>query len=91
MSALRYYKIIEEEYITAIGTGFDGEEITEEEYNNLLQIIRTKPIAEESYDYRLKNDDLNWELYEVPPTEVDPDAEIGDSEALSIILGGDSE
>lgn len=43
----------------------DGAEITEGEYTNILQIIKTKPIAPEGYDYRL-NDALGWELYELP-------------------------
>ena len=84
---MRYYKIISNRYLIAIGTGSGGTEITESEYNNLLGIIRNKPIAESGYDYRLKSD-LTWELCELPPVPVPEDEEISDTEALNIITGG---
>ena len=83
---MRYYKIITDGYLVAVGSGSGGAEIAEAEYNNLLEIIHNKPIAESGYDYRLR-EDLEWELYELPiiPTE---DEEISDTEALNIITGG---
>lgn len=83
---MRYYKMIIDGYLVAVGSGSGGTEITAEEYAELLNIIRTKPVASEGYDYRLKTD-LTWELYELPiiPTE---DDEISDTEALNIITGG---
>lgn len=39
---MRYYKLIENNYILAIGTGPGGVEITEAEYNALLTEIREK-------------------------------------------------
>lgn len=39
---MRYYKQISDTYLTAIGTGRGGTEITEEEYNALLSEIREK-------------------------------------------------
>lgn len=83
---MRYYKMIIDGYLVAVGSGSGGTEITAEEYAELLNIIRTKPVASEGYDYRLKSD-LTWELYELPiiPTE---DDEISDTEALNIITGG---
>ena len=65
---MRYYKHIENDYVLYIGTGPGGEEITAEEYENILTIIRSRPTAEVGYGYRLKTD-LNWELYELPPVE----------------------
>lgn len=62
---MRYYKQIENDYLLSIGTGRGHEEITSEEYNQILSVIRSKPTAETGYDYRLKTD-LTWELYEVP-------------------------
>lgn len=44
---------------------WNGEKITETEYDNILQIIRSKPTAPDGYDYRL-TEDLEWELYELP-------------------------
>ena len=77
---MRYYKLINEGYLISVGTGAGGNEITEDEYNILLDIILNKPTAESGYDYRLKAD-LTWELYELPPVE-DPDEEIALEDAL---------
>lgn len=63
----------------------NGKEITEAEYNNILEIIRNKPTAPDGYGYRL-TDALEWELYEIPVEDDDP--EISEAEALDIILGG---
>lgn len=42
MAGVRYYKIIENNTLLAIGTGPGGIEITESEYNSLLTMIREK-------------------------------------------------
>lgn len=78
-----YYKIIEDGYITVIGTGNGGVLITEEEYNSLLTHIRNCPEAPEGYGYRLK-EDLTWELYELPIVE---ETEISSDELMSMIEG----
>jgi hypothetical protein len=75
-----YKKIIENNYIIAIGTGIVGDEITESEYNELRGIIRTAPLAPGGYTYKLRADNLEWELVELPPT---PDEPITDDEALT--------
>lgn len=54
-------------------------EITESEYNAILDIIRNKPTAREGYNYRLKTD-LTWEEYELPPIEPEP---LTDEESLT--------
>ena len=82
----RLYKTIENGYLTSIGTGYDGEEITQQEYDVILNAIHNRPEAPDGYYYRLLPD-LTWELHELPPADTDP--EIGDEEALDIILGGD--
>ena len=84
---MRYYKIIDNGYLVAIGNGSGGTEIPAEEYAELLNIIHSKPMASEGYDYRLKAD-LTWELYELPPVPAPEDEEISDTEALNIITGG---
>ena len=81
---MRFYEIIQDGYILAIGTGNGGTEITESEYNAILDIIHTKPAATETTDYRLKTD-LTWEQYAVDPPDPDPD--IDDSELLDILMG----
>ena len=82
---MRYYKIIEDGYVLSIGTGSGGSEITKEEYEDIISVIRSAPTAESGYQYRLKAD-LTWELVELPP--VSEDEEISADEALKIILGG---
>ena len=81
---MTFYKLINGNYIDAVGTGNGGKEITETEFNEILSAIHNKPTASDTTDYRLKTD-LAWEEFEVEqPTETDIDAE----KALSIILGG---
>ena len=81
---MRYYKLIENGYLTAIGTGVGGIEITEEEYNSLLTHIRSCPEAPEGYGYRLK-EDLTWETYELPIIPVSDD--ISSDELMTMIEG----
>jgi len=82
---VRFYKIITGGYITAIGTGTGGEEITEQEYNEILNVIRNKPQATATTDYMLK-ENLTWEAYTLEPVpEPDPTPE-EIAEALEAIL-----
>ena len=83
---MRYYKLIEDGYILAIGTGGGGTEITENEYNSIMTVIQNKPQGTATTDYKLKTD-LTWEEYELPPAPEDYD--ISDEEALEIITGSD--
>ena len=62
-----------------------GTAITAEEYANILAMLRNPPAAPEGYGYRL-TESLQWELYELPPE--DPDPELSDQDVLDIILGG---
>lgn len=81
---MRHYKQTDNGYILGIGTGLGGEEITEEEYAEILEVIRSKPADTDGIGYRLKTD-LTWEPYEVEPPEEDP--ELDDAEVLDILLG----
>lgn len=85
-----YYKIIENGYIQAIGTGAcpeNGTVIELAEFNELLTAMQSRPVPEAGYDYRLTAD-LEWELVEAPAP--DPGSEeLTPEEALSIILGGE--
>ena len=82
---VRYYKLVINGYIVAIGTGPGGEEITEREYREIMVVVQNAPKAPEGYDYILRTD-LTWELSELPEIEPEND-EISDSEALDIIKG----
>lgn len=85
---MRYYKLIENGYITAIGTGGGGTEITEQEYNAIMSAIQNKPPRTENTDYHLK-EDLTWEEYErIDPVE---DEELDPEEAINVLLGRDGE
>ena len=84
---MRYYKQIQDNYILAIGTGYGNDEISEQEYNEIMFIIRACP-NEKGKGYRLKTD-LTWEEYDLPPVpEPSDDDEISTDEALNILLGG---
>lgn len=78
------YKVTINGYVMALSNR-NGEEITESEYNTILQKIQNKPIDPGGYTYRLRADDLEWELVELPPME---EPELTADEALDIILGG---
>lgn len=69
-----FYKYINEKFIIGVGTGSGSEEISEQEYNNILDKINNRPEAPEGYSYRLTTA-MEWELYEVPKTEPTTDEE----------------
>lgn len=82
---MRHYKIIDNGYILMIGIGNGGEEIIEEEYNEILAVILAKPQATDTTDYRLKTD-LTWESFDIEP--IDPEEEeLTEDEVLSILMG----
>lgn len=61
------YKIIEDGYIVGIGENIGGEEITEEEYEEIMNVINNKQ-RQEGKGYKLK-EDLTWEEYDLPVIE----------------------
>ncbi len=83
---MRYFKLIQNGYVLSIGEGYDGVEISEDEYNEIMAVIKARPEAEKGFDYLLK-EDLTWEMIEVPIIEPSDDDEISDAEALAIIQG----
>lgn len=85
---MRFYKNIENNYITAIGTGGGGEEITESEYDAIMSVVQNKPHRTETTDFHLK-EDLTWEEYE--RIDPDPPEELTAEEALEILLGGEAQ
>lgn len=88
---MTYYAIIADSWIISVNTNnsTDAGNITESEYNAILNLIRNKPSAPEGYDYWLKADTLEWELVELPEPEPTPeDEELSAEEALEIITGG---
>lgn len=67
-----FYKYINDNFIIGVGTGSGGEEITEQEYSNILDKINNRPEAPEGYSYRLTTA-MEWELCETP--NIEPTAE----------------
>lgn len=64
-----YGKYINDNYIVGVGTGAGtGSEITEDEYNEILDKINNRPTAPEGFTYRLTTA-LEWELVKLPPIE----------------------
>lgn len=63
---------------------FNGKEITAKKYEEIVEIIKNKPIRE-GYEYYLR-DDLTWEERKIPAPDHDP--EIDDAELLNILMGG---
>lgn len=65
-----YYKTIEDNILTAIGTssaiGENQTEISETEYNNILSIIQTKPEDTDTIIYKLNATTLEYEPYDRP-------------------------
>jgi hypothetical protein len=70
---MRFYKLTESGYITGIGTGGGGEEITAAEYADIMTAIQGKPTETDTVGYRLKTD-LTWEQYEKEPEPEDDTA-----------------
>lgn len=58
-----YKKYEKDSYILCLGI---GDEITEDEYNTILDKINNRPTAPEGFAYRLTTA-LEWELCELPP------------------------
>lgn len=85
---MRYYKLIENGYITAIGTGGGGTEITEEEYGVISEIIRTKPQETDTQGYHLRTN-LTWEPYDKVPPVPDDTPPDGLDAAASYLLEND--
>lgn len=83
---MRYYKIIADGYLTQIGTGPGGTEITEGEYADIQSVLANRPHGSETTGYRLRAD-LTWEAHEIELPEPEED-ELTEAEVLDILLGG---
>ena len=98
---MRYYaQYNENNTLLAIGTGYGGTEITEEEYNHLLTEIRTKAsLVDSLYNGEITIDSVPTEWQEEIQRRVDErianqgtleEQDISAEEALDIILGGEA-
>lgn len=79
-----YKKVIANGYILGVGEVALGGNIEENEFNALTELFHSVPKAPDGYQYRLRADNLEWELVELPEPQ---DEELSADEALDIILG----
>ena len=96
---MRYYKLIENDSLIAIGTGPGGTEITESEYNALLSEIREKAaLVDKLYSGEITIAEVPTDWQEEIQRRVDErivaegaaeEQDISAEEALDIILGGE--
>ena len=66
---MTYGKYVKDGYIMAVSAGGGAVEITEDEYNEIITILKDKPTAPDGYGYRL-TEALEWEQYEIPIPEI---------------------
>ena len=95
---MRYYKLIENDTLIGIGTGYGGTEITEAEYNALLAEIREKAdLVNKLYSGEITIDAVPVDWQEEIQRRVDEriaakgtaeEQDIPAEEALDILLGG---
>ena len=96
---MRYYKMIRDDKLLYIGIGPGGIEITEDEYNVLLQEIRTKTtLIEKLYTNEITIEDVPEQFRNeiqrrvnkrIEDQGVFEEQDISSEEALDIILGGE--
>lgn len=94
---MRYYKLLENDKLIAIGTGYGGVEITKEEYESLLLEIRTKAeLVDKLYNAETTIEDVPTEWQEEIQRRVDEriandeamaDEEISSEEFYSMVEG----
>ena len=77
---MRFFKNILSGFLVSISTNAGVVEITESEYATIMQKIQNKPADPDGYQYKLRADNLEWELVELPPVEPEP---MTDEEALT--------
>ena len=95
---MKYFEQYENGILTAIGTGYGAEEITEAEYNALLSEIREKAaLVNQLYSGEITLDDVPADWQEEIQRRVDEriaaegiaeEQDISAEEALDILLGG---
>lgn len=49
---------------------FQSEGSNDKEYQEAIKVMDSRPVPPSGYDYRLKADTLEWELYEINNIEV---------------------
>ena len=82
-----YKKVIFDGYILGVGEVDFGGNVDEAEFNELTDLFHSAPSAPDGYTYKLRADNLEWELVELPePEEEEPTIE-DKAEAYDILMG----
>lgn len=97
---MRYYaKHDKNGAMISFGIGYGGIEVTEEEYNHLMdKYKRTHAAISAVYNEEMAIEDIDEDIREnvqkvvgeMKAADTDPNREISDSEALAIILRGET-
>lgn len=67
---MAFIKVENEGYIIGVGQNqLKSGGISETEYNRISERINNKPTDPEHYQYKLRSDNLEWELVELSPVE----------------------
>lgn len=48
---------------------YQSEGENDKDYTEAIKVMETRPTPPQGYDYRLRAEDLTWELYELPTEE----------------------
>lgn len=71
---MKYILLIDRGVVLGVGMAEHvGEEITENQYNEILSMLSNRPTAPDGFAYRLTAE-LEWELYEAPVEEDEAEA-----------------
>lgn len=90
---MNYCILSENGYVSGIASSDNPlpNPVSEAEKNEVFSMLCNKPQdAPDGYENKLRADNLEWELVELPPAP-EPSEDVDDSEALNIILGGAAE
>lgn len=84
---MRYYKITSNGYLHSIGTGgVSGEEITQQEYERIENVIRNAPTAPDGHAYVI-TESLEWEIYQVETPDISEEATTEDYQIALAEMG----
>jgi len=77
---MKYFKNIADGHICSVSTNYGQAEISKQEHDNIVNLCKNAPVALEDYQYKLRADNLEWELVKLPPVETET---LTDEEALT--------
>lgn len=78
-----FYKSVENGIIVSINTIGVGKEISENEYNSIVEKIAAKP-NDENAMFQL-NENMNWVRIDLPPEPITPDEEASVEDYESVL------